>query len=183
MLNKILIFSLALFASDLKLVDVKKQDFSFLIEMPYTHSDRCFLRTEAAEALVRAQKVFQMTGNRLKLLECYVPEIVGKKTLSDRKKKGIGFDFETYFNRAGAVAVSLVDGQGRELIFPGTSYSGKKQRFSSLQEAKAAQANVVKLRAVMKREGFEAYPQVPWFFVYQGSKEWPFLNIPFSEIP
>jgi len=183
MLLKILLFMGVSLASELKLVDVKKQDFSFVIEMPSGKNSRCILRKEAAEALVRAQKVFQLTGNGLKLMECYVPDVIGKGLIAGRKKQGIGYDFETYFNRAGAVAVSVVDREGRELNLPGTSYEGKKQRFSSLQAAKQARANVVKLRAVMKQEGFEAYPQVAWFFVYQGAKDWPFLNIPFSEIP
>jgi D-alanyl-D-alanine dipeptidase len=183
MLLKILFLSLALLASEVKLVDVKKQDFSFVIEMANPNSSRCILRSEAAEALVRAQKVFQLTGNSLKIVECYVPDIIGKMILADRKKKGVGFDFESYFNRAGAVAVTVVDRQGREFAFPGVNFAGKKQRFSDIQEIKNAQANLRKVRTVMKQEGFEAYPQVPWFFVYQGAKDWPFLNIPFSEIP
>jgi len=195
MLLKLLLFSLAALAnSEGKLVDVKKQDFSFLLEMPYAteknitgkkwHTEpRCVLRTEAAEALIRAQKTFQVLGIRLKIQECYLPDLIGKALLVQKMKHGIGFDFETYFSRGGAVAVTAVDREGREFTFPGASYSGKKYKVSDSQAAKSAEANLAKLQWVMKKEGFETYPQVPWFFIYRGSKDWPFSNIPIPEIP
>lgn len=195
LLKLAIVFCSVLLANDSgSLVDLKKMDFSFLIEMPYAsdknptgrkwHSEqRCLLRTEAAEALVRAQKAFQLTGNRLKLQECYIPELIGKVLLIQKRNKGVGFDFESQFGQGGSVALTLVDREGKEFKFPGNDYSGKKYPLANAQASSTAEANLKKLQWIMKKEGFLPDPRVPWFYVYQNSRNWPLINIPLKEIP
>ncbi|MFM8269684.1 MAG: hypothetical protein ACKN9V_05785, partial [Pseudomonadota bacterium] len=79
LLKTVFLLGLSLLASDVTWMDVKKLDFSFAVAKHKETDWRCFLRGEAAEALLHVQKVMQITGNRIKLVECYIPESQIKK--------------------------------------------------------------------------------------------------------
>ncbi|NBX92425.1 MAG: hypothetical protein EB078_00275 [Proteobacteria bacterium] len=95
------------------LMDLKKADFSFLVELKV--GSRCFLRNEVGEALIRVQKVFQLTGHRLKLLKCYVPT-------------------EREFSEAIAVVVQVVDKQGAILPMTGLGKSNRKRLWWEMEK-------------------------------------------------
>ena len=112
----------------LQWTDIHLVDESILIDMRYATTNnfvkeqlyncgRCFLRPEAARALLKVQKVFAKQNLRLKMLDCFRPRPVQQK-LWDK------FQDPSYVtppskgsmhNRGLAVDLTLVDENGKEL--------------------------------------------------------------------
>ena len=116
-------------------VEVTKSDASIPLDIRYATTNnfmkqqvytcgRCFLREEAAEAIVKAHKILQKKGyGGLKMFDCYRPRPVQYKlwkiTPDPRyvanPKKG------SMHNRGFAVDLTIIDKDGKELDF-GTGY-------------------------------------------------------------
>jgi D-alanyl-D-alanine dipeptidase len=114
--------------TDTTFVNLKDYSTDFAYDMKYATSDNflkaqvydcaeCFLRLKTVEALVKANKEFMKQGLRIKLFDCYRPldiqkrmwEIVSNpKYVADPAKGSI-------HNRGGAVDITLVDKNGKEL--------------------------------------------------------------------
>jgi D-alanyl-D-alanine dipeptidase len=114
--------------TDTTFVNLKEYSADFVYDMKYATSDNflnakvydcaeCFLRLKTVKALLQANKEFISQGLRIKLFDCYRPldiqkkmwEIVSNpKYVADPAKGSI-------HNRGGAIDITLVDNNGKEL--------------------------------------------------------------------
>lgn len=180
--------------ADSVLMDLKKTDFSFVVEMPYASArnltqkkwyseSRCLLRKEVGEALLRVQKVFQLSGNRLKLLECYIPDTLLQKILSDKKKHGTVSEIEHKFSTGTLVAITYVDKQGQELSMPFPGYQGSNEKVKDPFARKLAKGHHAFLKSQMEKEGFQSASESQGIYQYSAGPQASFLNISWDEVP
>jgi len=113
---------------DTTFVNLKEYSQDFVYDMKYATDDNflkakvydcaeCYLRLKTVKALVEANKSFVAQGYRIKLFDCYRPLDIQKrmwkivsnpKYVADPAKGSI-------HNRGGAVDLTLVDADGKEL--------------------------------------------------------------------
>ena len=151
---------------------------NFLKEKVYACSD-CLLRKEVAMALVRANMFFLQKGYRIKLFDCYRPLDVQKKMwkimpdsryVADPAKGSI-------HNRGGAVDITLIDLNGRELDM-GTDFDhfGEKAHHNFLDLPGNIIENRGLLKSGMEQAGFHALSTEWWHYNYKTSESYPVSN-------
>lgn len=160
---------------------------NFLGRPVYTEA-RAFLQRPAAEALVRANKVLRKNGYGLIIHDGYRPWSVTKifwdATPEDKKQFVADPAQGSRHNRGCAVDLSLFDLKtGKEVVMP-SSYDEMTERSHINYARGAAEATRLRdmLRVAMEAEGFAVYEPEWWHYDYKDWKEYPILNIPFSEI-
>ena len=114
--------------NDTAFVNLKDYSQDFVYDMKYATEDNflkakvydcaeCYLRLKTVKALVEANNSFMKQGYKIKLFDCYRPLEIQKrmwkivsnpKYVADPSKGSI-------HNRGGAVDITLVDSEGREL--------------------------------------------------------------------
>lgn len=164
--------------ADTTFVNLKEYSQDFIYDMKYATEDNflkakvydcaeCLLRFKTVQALVEANNDFMKKGFKIKLFDCYRPlsiqnkmwEIVSNpKYVADPKKGSI-------HNRGGAVDISLVDVNGKELDM-GTPFDffgiQASHNFSKLsQEIKS---NRKFLKKIMIRNGFNSFDSEWWHY-------------------
>jgi D-alanyl-D-alanine dipeptidase len=114
--------------SDTSFVNLKEYSSDFVYDMKYATDDNflkskvydcaeCFLRLKTAKALILANSKFMKLGYKIKLYDCYRPldiqkrmwKIVSNPNYVANPSKG------SIHNRGGAVDITLVDSNGKEL--------------------------------------------------------------------
>lgn len=113
---------------DTTFVNLRDYSSDFVYDMKYASEDNflkakvydcaeCYLRLKTVKALVEANEKFLKKGYRIKIFDCYRPLDIQKKMwkivsnpeyVADPKKGSI-------HNRGGAVDITLVDENGKEL--------------------------------------------------------------------
>ena len=149
---------------------------------------RAFLQRPAAEALVRVNQSLRRVGFGLVVFDGYRPWSVtkafwdampeDKKIFVADPKKG------SRHNRGCAVDLSLFDLKtGAEVRMP-SEYDEMTERAHVNYECATAEAKRLRelLRAAMSAEGFAVYEPEWWHYDYKDWKEYPIINIKFSEI-
>ena len=132
---------------------------------------RCFLRPEAAKAIVRAQTVLKKKGLSLKMFDCYRPSLYQQR-LWDKvpnpnyvtpPNKG------SMHSRGAAVDLTLVDAAGKELDM-GTPYDffGREAHTDYTKLPAKVLDNRRILRQAMEAVGFEGIRTEWWHFSYRG---------------
>lgn len=116
--------------SDTTFVNLKDYSADFVYDMKYATEDNflkakvydcaeCFLRFKTVKALVKANTKFIKKGYHIKIYDCYRPLDIQKRMwkivsnpeyVADPAKGSI-------HNRGGAVDITLVDADGKELIW------------------------------------------------------------------
>ena len=159
---------------------------NFLGRPVYTEA-RAFLQKPAAEALVRANKSLRKKGYGLIIHDGYRPWSVTKifwdATPDDKKQFVADPSQGSRHNRGCAVDLSLYDFKtGKEVVMPSEydemsdrshiNYIGGSQEQRRLRDL---------LRLAMEAEGFAVYEPEWWHYDYKDWKEYPILNISFSE--
>jgi zinc D-Ala-D-Ala dipeptidase len=135
---------------------------------------RCFLRAEAAEAIVKANKMLQKKGyGGLKMFDCYRPrpvqyklwKIVPDARYVANPKKG------SMHNRGFAVDLTIVDKDGKELDF-GTGYDDftEKAHGNYTKFSKQILDNRQLLNETMEAVGLEDTSTEWWHFSLRGKK-------------
>lgn len=135
---------------------------------------RCFLREEAAEAILKANKILQKKGyGGLKMFDCYRPrpvqyklwKIVPDARYVANPKKG------SMHNRGFAVDLTIVDKDGKELDF-GTGYDDftEKAHGNYTKFSKQILENRQLLNATMESVGLEGTSTEWWHFSLRGKK-------------
>ena len=168
------------------LADIRYKTKDNFVGVPlYPESARLFLRQEAADALFRVQQALEKQGLGLKIFDGYRP-------LSVQKKMWAKYPVEGYVanpakgsnhNRGMAVDLTLVDLRGRELPMPSgydefSERAHRDYRGGSEEERKNRQT----LEDAMLKEGFHGISTEWWHFDYKNAKDYPVLDLPFSEI-
>ena len=149
---------------------------------------RAFLQRPAAEALVRVNQSVRTQGYGLVVFDGYRPWSVTKAfwdaTAADKKIFVADPTKGSRHNRGGAVDLSLFDLKTGELVKMPGEYDEMTERSHinyecATQEAKRFQEI---LRTAMQAEGFAVYEPEWWHYDYKDWKEYPILDIKFSEI-
>lgn len=163
---------------DTTFVNLKNYSKDFVYDMKYATEDNflkakvydcaeCLLRLKTVKALVAANKDFIKKGYKIKLYDCYRPLSIQKKMweivsnpkyVADPKKGSI-------HNRGGAVDISLVDLNGKELDM-GTTFDffGPEAGHNYIKFSKQVLANRKFLKKVMIQNGFNSFDSEWWHY-------------------
>ncbi len=167
-----------------KWTDVADLEPSIDIDIRYATADnftkskiydcpRCFLRPDAAEAIVKAHRKLQERGYGLKMFDCYRPRPYQQK-LWDKVPNP---DYVTppqkgsMHSRGAAVDLTIVDKKGKELDM-GTPYDffGEKAHADCTDLPEKILANRKLLKTTMESVGFRGIRTEWWHFSF-GKKE------------
>lgn len=163
---------------DTTFVNLKDYSKDFVYDMKYATSDNflkakvydcaeCFLRLKTVKAIVQANEAFMGMGYKIKFFDCYRPLDIQKKMwkivsnpsyVADPSKGSI-------HNRGGAVDITLVDFNGKELDM-GTSFDffGIEAGHDYLNLSPEILANRELLKKTMKENGFNALDSEWWHY-------------------
>jgi len=164
--------------SDTTFVNLRDYSNDFIYDMKYATEDNflkakvydcaeCMLRLKTVKALIAANTDFLKKGYRIKLYDCYRPLDIQKKMweivsnpeyVADPKKGSI-------HNRGGAVDISLVDINGKEVDM-GTSFDffGIQASHNFKQLSKEILSKRAYLKKVMIKNGFNSFDSEWWHY-------------------
>ncbi|MFV8346162.1 M15 family metallopeptidase [Flavobacterium sp. ZB4P13] len=164
--------------SDTTFVNLKEYSQDFIYDMKYATPDNflkakvydcaeCFLRLKTVTALVEANKKFIKKGYKIKIFDCYRPLDIQKKMwkivsnpeyVADPAKGSI-------HNRGGAVDITLVDSNGKELDM-GTSFDffGIEASHNYPNVSKVVKENRIVLKTIMISSGFNSFDSEWWHY-------------------
>ncbi len=164
--------------NDTTFVNIKDYSKDFVYDMKYATSDNflkakvydcaeCFLRLKTVKAIVQANEAFMKMGYKIKFFDCYRPLDIQKKMwkivsnpsyVADPSKGSI-------HNRGGAVDITLVDFNGKELDM-GTSFDffGIEAGHDYFNLSPEILANRELLKKTMKENGFNALDSEWWHY-------------------
>jgi D-alanyl-D-alanine dipeptidase len=163
---------------DTTFVNLRDYSNDFIYDMKYATEDNflkakvydcaeCMLRLKTVKALIAANTDFLKKGYRIKLFDCYRPLDIQKKMweivsnpeyVADPKKGSI-------HNRGGAVDISLVDINGKEVDM-GTSFDffGIQASHNFKQLSKEILSKRAYLKKVMIKNGFNSFDSEWWHY-------------------
>lgn len=160
---------------------------NFLGRPVYTEA-RAFLQRPAAQSLIRANQKLHEQGYGLLIFDGYRPWAVTKifwdATPADKKIFVADPKEGSRHNRGCAVDLSMFDLKtGKEVEMTGaydemTDRSSIKYTGGTEDQRKRRDL----LRSAMESEGFAVYEPEWWHYDYKDWKQYPILNIPFSDI-
>jgi D-alanyl-D-alanine dipeptidase len=181
------------------LVELVKLDTTIKLDIRYATADnftgrpvyteaRAFLQRPAAEALVRVSRALREKGYGLAIFDGYRPWFVTKLfwdlTPADKKQFVADPAKGSRHNRGCAVDLTLYDLRiGREVSMPG-EYDEMTERSHINYAGGTSEQRRLRdlLRASMEAEGFAVYEPEWWHYDYKDWKQYPILNVSFSEI-
>lgn len=165
-------------SADTTFVNLKDYSVDFIYDMKYATEDNflkakvyecgeCYLRLKTVKALILANQEFIKKGYRIKLFDCYRPLDIQKKMwkivsnpkyVADPAKGSI-------HNRGGAVDITLVDKNGKELEM-GTHFDffGIEASHSYDNLSQKVKENRKLLKSVMKKNGFNSFDSEWWHY-------------------
>lgn len=128
---------------------------------------RCFLRPEAAQAVLAAHQELKTEGLGLKIFDCYRPRDVQWKLWEIMPKPGFVADPRkgSIHNRGGAVDITIVDSLGQELDM-GTDfdYFGPEANHNYQNLSEEILTNRRQLKDLLKKHGFSAIRSEWWHY-------------------
>ena len=172
--------------ADSTFVNLKDYSADFVYDMKYATTDNflkaqvydcaeCFLRLKTVKALVKANSKFVQKGYRIKIFDCYRPLDIQKRMwkivsnpeyVADPAKGSI-------HNRGGAVDITLVDANGKELDM-GTTFDFFGPEASHYYEklTDEVKQNRFLLKKIMKKSNFISFDSEWWHYnLKKASKE------------
>jgi len=139
---------------------------NFLKEKVYP-CPTCLVRSEVADALIKANKIFLQKGFRIKFFDCYRPVDVQKKMWAIKPDNRYVANPKggSIHNRGAAVDMTLVDQAGKELDM-GTEFDhfGEEAHHAYLKLSSQILENRKYLKAVMEQCGFVAQSTEWWHY-------------------
>lgn len=169
-------------------LDIRYATSNNFLGRPVYKEARAFLQKPAAEALVRANQKVREQGYGLVIFDGYRPWSVTKifwdATPQDKKIFVADPKTGSRHNRGCAVDLSLFDLKtGKEVSMPG-AYDEMTERSDIDYKGGTDEQRRLRdlLRSAMESEGFVVYQPEWWHYDYKDWKEYPILNIDFSEI-
>jgi D-alanyl-D-alanine dipeptidase len=164
--------------SDTTFVNLKDYSSDFVYDMKYATVDNflnakvydcaeCFLRLKTVKALIKANELFIKQDLRIKLFDCYRPLDIQKKMwmivsnpayVADPAKGSI-------HNRGGAVDITLVDKNGKELDM-GTKFDffGTEASHSYMKFPQNVKYNRQLLKKIMTANEFNSFDSEWWHY-------------------
>ncbi len=169
-------------------LDIRYATSNNFLGRPVYKEARAFLQRPAAKALVRVNRTLRKKGFGLIIHDGYRPWSVTKifwdATPTDKKIFVADPSQGSRHNRGCAVDLSLFKLKtGKELVMP-SGYDEMTERSHINYQGGTDEARRLRdmLRAAMEAEGFAVYEPEWWHYDYKDWKEYPILNISFSEI-
>lgn len=153
----------------------------------YTEA-RAFLQRPAAEALVRAGQALRKHGYGLAVFDGYRPWSVTKLfwdvTPADKKQFVADPSKGSRHNRGCAVDLTLYDLKTGQQVSMPSEYDEMTERSHIDYAGGTPEQRRLRglLRAAMEAEGFNAYEPEWWHYDYKDWRQYPILNLSFSEI-
>jgi D-alanyl-D-alanine dipeptidase len=166
------------FVNDTTFVNLKDYSQDFVYDMKYATDDNflkskvydcaeCYLRYKTVKALVLANQRFMKKGFKIKLFDCYRPLDIQKKmwAIVPNPKYVANPAKGSIHNRGGAVDITLVDLNGKELEM-GTSFDffGKEAAHDFPGFSDEIKNNRNLLRKIMKKEHFNSFDSEWWHY-------------------
>jgi D-alanyl-D-alanine dipeptidase len=169
-------------------LDIRYATKNNFLGKPVYKQPRAFAQRPAAEALVRVNQTLRKQGYGVVVFDGYRPWSVTKlfwdATPEDKKIFVADPSKGSRHNRGCAVDLSMFDLKtGLEVRMP-SEYDEMTERSHINYECALPEAKRLRelLRATMVAEGFAVYEPEWWHYDYKDWKEYPILNIKFSEI-
>jgi D-alanyl-D-alanine dipeptidase len=169
-------------------LDIRYATSNNLVGRPVYTEPRAFLQRPAAEALIRANGSLKQKGYGLLIFDGYRPWRVTKifwDITPPEKHEFVADPAEgSKHNRGCAVDLSLYDLKtSHEVEMPSVYDEMSDRAYPTYRGGTIAQrAARDLLRTAMEKEGFTVYPSEWWHFDYKDWKQYPILNVPFSEV-
>ncbi len=144
--------------------------------------DQCMIRKEVAIALIKASEEFEAIGYRIKFFDCYRPLDVQKIMWEVYPVEGYvanPYTSGSIHNRGGAVDITLVDENGKELDM-GTNFDffGIQAHHSYKDLPGKVLENRQVLKSVMEKHGFKSIKTEWWHYNFGKAKKYALSNFP-----
>ena len=167
--------------TDTTFVNLKDYSQDFAYDMKYATTDNflkakvydcaeCFLRLKTVKALIEANIAFNKKGYKIKIFDCYRPldiqkrmwEIVSNPEYVANPSKG------SIHNRGGAVDITLVDIDGKELEM-GTPFDffGKQASHNYTDLSQEVKENRLLLKKIMIEANFNSFDSEWWHYNFK----------------
>lgn len=168
----------AVAVNDTTFVNLKDYSQDFIYDMKYATDDNflkskvydcaeCYLRYKTVKALILANQRFMKKGFKIKLFDCYRPLDIQKKmwAIVPNPEYVANPSKGSIHNRGGAVDITLVDFEGKELDM-GTSFDffGKEASHDFSGFSKEIRNNRNLLRKIMVKERFNSFDSEWWHY-------------------
>ncbi|UQD57285.1 M15 family metallopeptidase [Flavobacterium sp. K5-23] len=169
--------------SDTTFVNLKDYSADFVYDMKYATTDNflnakvydcaeCYLRLKTVNALIEANKNFMDKGYKIKLYDCYRPLDIQKKmwNIVPNPEYVANPSKGSIHNRGGAVDITLVDREGKELDM-GTPFDffGIEASHGYLNLTEEVKKNRILLKNIMKRYDFNSFDSEWWHYNLQSA--------------
>jgi D-alanyl-D-alanine dipeptidase len=175
---------------DTSFVNLKEYSTDFVYDMKYATEANflkskvydcaeCYLRLKTVKALIKANSKFMKLGYKIKLYDCYRPLDVQKKMWSivsnpsyvANPSKG------SIHNRGGAVDITLVDGNGKELNM-GTAFDffGPEASHDYKNFPEEILQNRALFKKIMISSKFQSFDSEWWHYNLKNAKLDPISN-------
>lgn len=174
------------------LVRVQDVDSNIVLDLRYATENNftgkkvypvavCVLRKEAAQKLAAANAEFMKDGYRIKVWDAYRPPYVQKifwNLVPDERYVANPNKGGSRHNRGGAVDITLVDKDGKELEMP-TGFDDFSEKASPTNPNMSPQArkNVDYLTSIMTKNGFLSYEHEWWHFDDNNWRDFPLVDV------
>ena len=141
--------------------------------------DKCIIRKEVAESLIKANNFFKSKGYRIKFFDCYRPLDVQRQMweVFPNPKYVANPAYGSIHNRGGAVDITLVDENGNELNM-GTDFDhfGEEAHHAYQQLDAKVMENRRLLKSGMEAAGFVAIRTEWWHYNFGSAKKYEVSN-------
>lgn len=164
--------------ADTTFVNLKDYSSDFVYDMKYATEDNflkakvydcaeCYLRLKTVKALISANQKFIKKGYRIKLFDCYRPLDIQKKmwTIVPNPEYVANPAKGSIHNRGGAVDITLVDSNGKELDM-GTRFDffGPEASHYYVGVSEEVKENRKLLKRVMLKKNFISFDSEWWHY-------------------
>jgi len=169
-------------------LDIRYATDRNFVGRPVYPEARAFLQRPAAEALVRAHRALARDGYGVLVFDGYRPWSITRLfwEVTPRDKRAFVADPRkgSKHNRGCAVDMSLYDlATGHEAAMPSAYDEMSPRAYPDYPGGTAEQrARRDRLRAAMEREGFTVEPNEWWHFNYKDWRQYPILDVAFSQL-
>ena len=164
--------------NDTTFVNLKDYSKDFVYDMKYATDDNflkskvydcaeCYLRYKTVKALIAANQKFMKKGFIIKIFDCYRPLDIQKRMwdIVPNPKYVANPSKGSIHNRGGAVDITLVDFEGKELDM-GTTFDffGKEASHDYPDFSKEIKNSRNLLRKIMVKENFNSFDSEWWHY-------------------
>jgi zinc D-Ala-D-Ala dipeptidase len=176
--------------NDTVFVNLRDYSNDFVYDMKYATNDNflktkvydcpeCFLRMKTVKALIEANRKCIKKGCRIKLFDCYRPLDIQKKmwAIVSNPEYVANPAKGSIHNRGGAVDITLVDANGKELDM-GTPFDffGKEASHNYVDFSTVILKNRKLLKKIMIKNSFLSFDSEWWHYNLNGANNYPISN-------